>query len=320
MSDPAEGDQRELEAIQRQLADTRQHIDELEALIGELPEIYERKFEQQLQPLLEQERLLRQQNLLLRDQLQRSLPAAASRRLLAPAPAAAPAALDQQPAMPGPGVGAAPPKPPAQPEPIPQPPTALAEAPPSAPVAPPRAPEPPNPGAPGLATAASAVAPAPQRRPLPYRLALGAAVAALGAFGLVQRQLAPASPQRDRQPPGATREAPQVGTQLATKLGTPAGPIPAAAPGSPADGAGPARAQELLVIARGPSWIELRDSQWRTIYRARLKGRKRFNLGAGLSLKAGRPELVQVQLGSGPAQPLPPRKWGTWHRFQPPGA
>ena len=146
--------------------------------------------------------------------------------------------------------------------------------------------------------------------------ALGAAVAALGAFGLVQRQLAPASPQRAPQPPGATREAPQVATQL----GTPAGPIPAAAPGIPADGAGPARAQELLVIARGPSWIELRDSQWRTVYRARLKGRKRFNLGAGLSLKAGRPKLVQVQLGEGPAQPLPPRKWGTWHRFQPPGA
>ena len=168
MSDPAEGDQRELEAIQRQLADTRQHIDELEALIGELPEIYERKFEQQLQPLLEQERLLRQQNLLLRDQLQRSLPAAA--------------------------------------------------------------------------------------------------------------------------------------------------------PGSPADGAGPARAQELLVIARGPSWVELRDSQWRSVYRALLRGRKRFNLGAGLSLKAGRPKLLRVQLGSGPARALPPRKWGTWHHFQPPGA
>ncbi len=83
MSDQAEGDQRELEAIQGRLADTRQLIGELEALIGELPGIYERKFEQQLLPLLEQERLLRQQNLLLRDQLQRALPAAASPRLLA---------------------------------------------------------------------------------------------------------------------------------------------------------------------------------------------------------------------------------------------
>ena len=116
-------------------------------------------------------------------------------------------------------------------------------------------------------------------------------MAALAAFGLVQRQLAPGSPQRDPQPPRATREAALAATAAA--------PIPAAAPGSPADGAGPARAQELLVIASGPSWIELRDSQWRAVYRALLKGRKRFNLGAGLSLKAGRPELLRVQLGSG---------------------
>ena len=313
MSDPAEGDQRELEAIQRQLADTRQHIDELEALIGELPEIYERKFEQQLQPLLEQERLLRQQNLLLRDQLQRALPAAPSRRLLAPAPAAA-AAPEQQPAVPGPGmaavpgpgVGASPPQP-AEP-----PPTASAEGPSTTPVAPPAAPEPPNPTAPDQATAASAPGQAPGRGPLPYRLALGAAVAALAAFGLVQRQLAPGSPQRDPQPPRPTREAALVATAAA--------PIQAASPGSPADGAGPARAQELLVIASGPSWIELRDSQWRAVYRALLKGSKRFNLGAGLSLKAGRPELLRLQLGSGPARALPPREWGTWHHFQPPGA
>ena len=221
MSDQAEGDQRELAAIQGRLANTRQHIGELAALIGELPGIYERKFEQQLLPLLEQERLLRQQNVLLRDQLQRALPAAASPRLLAPGPA-------------------------------------------------------------------------PERRSPRYRLALGAAVAVLAAFGLLQRQLAPGSPQPNPAPLGAN----QVAAQAAR----------------------PARAQELLVIARGPSWIELRDSQWRTVYRGRLKGRKRFNLGAGLSLKAGRPKLVQVQLGGGPAQPLPPGKWWSWHRFKAPGA
>ena len=222
MSDPAEGDQRELEAIQRQLADTRQHIDELEALIGELPEIYERKFEQQLQPLLEQERLLRQQNVLLRDQLHRALPGAASPLLLAPG----------QP---------------------------------------------------------------PGRWPARHRLVLGAAaLAALGAFGLVQRQWAPASPQRNPAPLGANQLAAQAG--------------------------GPARAKELLVITSGPSWIELRDAQGRTIYGGLLEGRQRFRLGAGLSLKAGRPELVQVQLGGGPAQALPPGEWWSWHRFQAPGA
>ena len=222
MGDQAEGDQRELAAIQRQLADSRQQIGELEALIGELPGIYERKFEQQLQPLLEQERLLRQQNVLLRDQLHRALPGAASPLLLAPG----------QP---------------------------------------------------------------PGRWPARHRLALGAAaLAALGAFGLVQRQWAPANPQRNPAPLGANQLAAQAG--------------------------GPARAKELLVITSGPSWIELRDAQGQTIYGGLLEGRQRFRLGAGLSLKAGRPELVQVQLGGGPAQALPPGEWWSWHRFQPPGS
>ncbi len=220
MSDQAQGDQRELAAIQGRLAVTRQQIDELEALIGELPEIYERKFEQQLQPLLEQERLLRQQNVLLRDQMQRALPAAASPRLLAPGPA-------------------------------------------------------------------------PGRRSPRYQLALGAVVAALAAFGLAQRQLAPGSPQRKPAPLGANQVAPQAGEL--------------------------ARAKELLVITSGPSWIELRDPQGRTVYGALLEGRQRFSLGAGLSLKAGRPELVQVQLSGGPVQALPPGEWWSWHRFQPPG-
>ena len=222
MGDQAEGDQRELAAIQRQLADSRQQIGELEALIGELPGIYERKFEHQLQPLLEQERLLRQQNVLLRDQLHRALPGAASPLLLAPG----------QP---------------------------------------------------------------PGRWPARHRLALGAAaLAALGAFGLVQRQWAPANPQRNPAPLGANQLAAQAG--------------------------GPARAKELLVITSGPSWIELRDAQGRTIYGGLLEGRQRFRLGAGLSLKAGRPELVQVQLGGGLAQALPPGEWWSWHRFQPPGS
>ena len=222
MGDQAEGDQRELAAIQRQLADSRQQIGELEALIGELPGIYERKFEHQLQPLLEQERLLRQQNVLLRDQLHQALPGAASPLLLAPG----------QP---------------------------------------------------------------PGRWPARHRLALGAAaLAALGAFGLVQRQWAPANPQRNPAPLGANQLAAQAG--------------------------GRARAKELLVITSGPSWIELRDAQGRTVYGGLLEGRQRFRLGAGLSLKAGRPELVQVQLGGGLAQALPPGEWWSWHRFQPPGS
>ena len=311
MDDQAQRDQRELEAIQRQLADTRQHMGELEALIGDLPGIYERKFAQQLQPLLEQERLLLQQNLLLRDQLQRALPRTAS-RLQAPAPGKTPDGQGQV-------LGAGPLQPQAQPQPS-QPPAPRAEAPRTEPDAPPRAPEPPTPG--GQDHAAAAAGKAPGRWPPPYRLALGASVAALSAFafGLGHRQLAPCRTPGSPAPLGAPKPAPQPAAPVPRQAPAIAGPIPAAAPGSPAAGAGPARAQELLVVARGPSWIELRDSQGRTVYGGLLEGRQRFRLGAGLSLKAGRPELVQVRLGAGPAQALPPGEWWTWHRFKPPGA
>ena len=303
MSEQAQGNQRDLEAIQRQLADTRHHIAELEALISDLPEIYERKYEQQLQPLLEQERLLLQQNLLLRDQLQRALPGMAARFLLAPAAA---------------------PWPPAQPQPS-QPPAPRAEASPTAPSAAPTAPEPPNASAEtgGLDQRSAATGPGKPSGQPRYRLALVATVAALGAFGLVQRQLVPGSPLRSPAPLGSTQASPQAPAVAGPSSNPP--PDSGQASGSTTSGdtatqAGGSRGTaELLVITQGPSWIELRDSQGRTLYAALLEGRKRFRLGAGLSLKAGRPERVQVQLGSAPAQALPPGEWWTWHRFQPPG-
>ena len=331
MSEQAQGNQRDLEAIQRQLADTRHHIAELEALISDLPEIYERKYEQQLQPLLEQERLLLQQNLLLRDQLQRALPGMAARLLLAPAAAPSPPTPAQAPphpapatAAPGPDRGAGPAQPPAQPQPS-QPPAPRAEASPTAPSAAPTAPEPPNASAETgwLDQRNAATGPGKPSGQPRYRLALVATVAALGAFGLVQRQLVPGSPLRSPAPLGSTQASPQAPAVAGPSSNPP--PDSGQASGSTTSGdtatqAGGSRGTaELLVITQGPSWIELRDSQGRTLYAALLEGRKRFRLGAGLSLKAGRPELVQVQLGSAPAQALPPGEWWTWHRFQPPG-
>ena len=63
-----------LEAAQRELAASQHQLAELQALLDELPEIFERKFEQRLQPFLEQQRLLVEENLELRDRLQRQLP------------------------------------------------------------------------------------------------------------------------------------------------------------------------------------------------------------------------------------------------------
>ena len=290
MSDRAQADNPELEAIQRQLADTRQHIGELEALISELPEIYERKFEQQLQPLLEQERHLLQQNLLLRDQLQRALPATAARLLLPAAPTQA---------SPAPRATKVPARPPVEPV---------------QPLEPSAASQPPQ-GSAGSARTGEAKE---QRQPH-YRLALlilMATVAGLGAFALAQRQLAPGPRQGGPSAAGATLASPQASRQEPPQEPAAANPTP----GSAAPTTGSPHPLELLVITHGPSWIELRDLQGQTLHAALLDGRKRFRLGAGLSLKAGRPELVEVQLGTAPAQALPPGEWWTWHRFEPAGA
>jgi hypothetical protein len=63
-----------LEAAQRELAASQHQLAELQALLDELPEIFERKFQQRLQPFLERQRLLAEENLELRDRLQRQLP------------------------------------------------------------------------------------------------------------------------------------------------------------------------------------------------------------------------------------------------------
>ena len=357
MTDPAPGDHRELEAIQRQLADTRQHIAELEALIGELPEIYERKFEQQLQPLLDQERLLLQQNLLLRDQLLRALPGHGAQLLLPPSQAPAPGSPSPVP-VPGqsqgqdakpepaehPDSGPDPkpepePNPDPDPDPDPQqgasaqpatliaqgpqtplaapqpakPASARAAAPGSVPVAPPKAPEPPRAqSSPEQDQGSAGATPAAPRQRPRYRLALLATLVALGAFGLAQRPWGSHHPQRAPGPQGSPpgRDAPASGPAAPATSGQTAI--------SPSTGG--SQPIDLLVITSGPSWIELRDQRGLTIYADLLEGQKRFRLGAGLSLKAGRPELVQVQLGSAPAQALPPGEWWTWHRFAPPGA
>jgi hypothetical protein len=65
-----------LATAERKLAEARLQIAELEALLEEIPEIFERKFEQRLQPVLERQERLLDDNAELRQQIQ----------LLAPVP------------------------------------------------------------------------------------------------------------------------------------------------------------------------------------------------------------------------------------------
>ena len=80
--DRSQESERQLAALQmqlahreQQLADARQQIAELEALLEQLPGIFERKFQQRLEPFLDQQQRLLADNNELRQQMRALMPA-----------------------------------------------------------------------------------------------------------------------------------------------------------------------------------------------------------------------------------------------------
>jgi hypothetical protein len=67
-----------------------------------------------------------------------------------------------------------------------------------------------------------------------------------------------------------------------------------------------------------PSWIEVRKERGELLFRGVLEGERRFPLDGGLLVLAGRPDLVQAQLGSGPAKPLGRIDQVRWQQFKAP--
>ena len=97
-----------LAAARQELEQSLGQLAELEQLIVELPGIFERKFAQRLQPLLERQRLLSEDNHALREHLQLGLPPARegqARLGQLPKAPAAPAGSPQAPASPSPAQG-----------------------------------------------------------------------------------------------------------------------------------------------------------------------------------------------------------------------
>ena len=81
-----------LSRTQQDLEVTRRQKSELETLVSELPEIFERKFKERCAPILERQRLLIEENQWLRQTLQHVLPGFnPQQRALMPGPDATPA-------------------------------------------------------------------------------------------------------------------------------------------------------------------------------------------------------------------------------------
>ncbi|MCP9941587.1 helix-turn-helix domain-containing protein [Cyanobium sp. ATX 6E8] len=146
------------------------------------------------------------------------------------------------------------------------------------------------------------------------RLALAAGlVAALGAGGTAgwqQWQRLQASRPAEPEPANAPQSAPPQTT--APQATAPQATAPqVSAPETPSS-------SELLLISSQPSWLEVKQQGGESLFRGTFEGERRFPLGGGLSVLAGRPDLVKAQLGSGPAKPLGRIDQVRWQQFKAP--
>ena len=75
-------------------------------------------------------------------------------------------------------------------------------------------------------------------------------------------------------------------------------------------------AEAVLVLrASEPSWLEVRTLAGEGLFEGTLEGEKRFPLGRGLEVMAGRPYAVTASLGDRPAEPLGKVDEIVWRRF-----
>jgi len=136
------------------------------------------------------------------------------------------------------------------------------------------------------------------------RLALAAGlVAALGAGGTAgwqKWQRLQASRPAEPEPANAPQSAPPQTT--APQVSAPETPS----------------SSELLLISSQPSWLEVKQKGGASLFRGMFEGERRFPLGSGLQVLAGRPDLVQAQLGSEPPKPLGRIDQVRWQQFKAP--
>jgi cytoskeletal protein RodZ len=100
---------------------------------------------------------------------------------------------------------------------------------------------------------------------------------------------------------------------------------PAAAPAPPPKAAAPASAStsssadEVVLRTKPgePSWVEVRTSEGKVLFRGMLDGQRRFPIGKALEVRAGRPHALLVGVGDAPARALGGVNDFGWRRISP---
>lgn len=100
---------------------------------------------------------------------------------------------------------------------------------------------------------------------------------------------------------------PQVDADAATSRDPPA---PTSREPSAAASADPS--PQVVLNARGVSWLDVQDAKGNQLFSGQLKGERRFPLGAGLKVLAGRPDLVTVRVAGAPPRVLGRVEQVTW--------
>jgi hypothetical protein len=254
-------------ARRAELEATRRQIEAYQALLQEVPTVFERKFRERMQAVLERNREIAAESQLLREQLSGALPPA-----LGDSGEAAQISANRLESIPTKSADPAPLEPKAA--------RASAIAADAAEHAP---------GSPGSERRRQRLR---LRSPLPWPRTLLWGAAGIAVFGVSLLSLGP-----------LVRQLPQA--QFFKML------MPA-----PADrnALGP---EELQIISNG-SWVEVEDASGNSLYAGILEGERRFTIGPGLRLNAGRPDLVRYRIGQRPIAPLGAIEDVGWRRLASP--
>ena len=346
MPESPDADRIRHDALEEELEAARRKRDSYQALLKDLPEVFEGKFRERIRPLQQHNEELLQEGLALREQIRRALPESPSSGSLPPAggsqhpaggsqhPAGGsqhPAGGSQHPAgVSQPASSAAPPafetaadaplfNPPIDPTAVDLP----WNPPPSLDIAPARQHREAAAGTPRSArrrmpsAGGTAAATASARRLEELRVSLGAALGSLWSQGA---SLRPATL-------GAGLGLALLGVILGVLLPRqiPRSPTPAtsaatttATPGSGSAARTPAMAATagtLTLRSTGPSWVEVQTGSGDILHTGVLEGQRSFSLSAGLRVRSGRADLIRLRVGPDPERKLGPVEMIDWQTF-----
>jgi hypothetical protein len=76
----------------------------------------------------------------------------------------------------------------------------------------------------------------------------------------------------------------------------------------------------LLLRASQPSWLEVQGQNQRVLFKGTFQGERRFPIGQGLRVLAGRPDLVSARVGDAAPKPLGRIDQIRWQTIQPSGS